>query len=58
MAVVREEEERRPSWESSQLGKDQCALCKRFGHWKRECPKNKKGRSRQVEKTIAHVKED
>ena len=25
------------------LGRDQCALCKGFGHWKRECPKNRRG---------------
>jgi len=58
VTVVREEEGRRPRQELSRLGKDQRALCKRFGHWKRECPKNKeKGRGRQIEK-IAHVKED
>jgi len=58
VTAVREEEEKRPRQELSRLGKDQCALCKRFGHWKRKCPKNKeKGRSRQIEK-LAHVKED
>ena len=50
VVVVREEEKRRPRQESSWLGKDQCALCKRFGHWKRECPKNKeKGQGCQIE---------
>jgi len=41
VTVIREEEGRRPRREWSRLGKDQYALCKRFGHWKRECPKNK-----------------
>jgi len=32
VTVVREEEGKRPRQELSHLGKDQCALCKRFGH--------------------------
>ena len=45
------------------LGRDQCAICGRFGHWKNECPerrqedhqnKGNRGRGR----VVAHVKED
>jgi len=42
VTVVSEEKGRRPRWKWSRLGKDQCALCKRFGYWKRECPKIRK----------------
>ncbi|MCQ4078933.1 hypothetical protein FK519_29695, partial [Klebsiella pneumoniae] len=41
------------------VGKNQCAFCKNFGHWKRECPKNKKGGQRaHTGRTIAHVGKD
>ncbi|XP_031950908.1 uncharacterized protein LOC116437345 isoform X2 [Corvus moneduloides] len=45
------------------LGRDQCAICGRFGHWENECPerrqedhqnKGNRGRGR----VVAHVKED
>ncbi|XP_031953020.1 natural cytotoxicity triggering receptor 3 ligand 1 [Corvus moneduloides] len=48
-----------PPW----LGRDQCTICGRFGHWKNECPerrqedhqnKGNRGRGR----VVAHVKED
>lgn len=62
VAVVREEEERKPRRGPPRLGRDQCALCKRFGHWKDDCPekrKNKeKGRNSQKERIMAHLRED
>lgn len=59
VTVIQEKEERRPRQEQSRLGKDQCAFCKKFGHWKKECPRNKeRRRSHQVGKIVAHMKED
>jgi len=59
VAIVREEGERKPRREPSRLGRDQCALCKRFGHWKRECPRNKgKEQNHRTGRMVAHVKED
>uniref|UniRef100_A0A8B9ERN9 CCHC-type domain-containing protein n=1 Tax=Anser cygnoides TaxID=8845 RepID=A0A8B9ERN9_ANSCY len=49
IAVIKEEGRRRSGQKQSRLGKDQCAKCKRFGHWKNECPeqrRNKKGSRR------------
>lgn len=49
VAIVREEGERKPRQGPSQLSRDQCAICKKFGHWKDNYPerwKNKgKGRN-------------
>ena len=36
--------ERKQRWGPPRLGKDQFALCKRFGHWKGECPERQKSR--------------
>ncbi|RMC15891.1 hypothetical protein DUI87_08096 [Hirundo rustica rustica] len=68
VAVVREgEKERREQGPlrqgSSRLGKDQCAYCKKFGHWKNQCPEQRRGDEqkkgdRRGEKVVAHVKED
>ncbi|RMB97338.1 hypothetical protein DUI87_26153 [Hirundo rustica rustica] len=68
VAVVREGEKERceqgpPRQGPSQLGKDQCAYCKKFGHWKTQCPELRRGDeqkkgNRRGEKVVAHVKED
>lgn len=42
VAVAREQGERKPRWGQPRLGRDQCALCKRFGHWKDECLRKKR----------------
>ncbi|RMB97027.1 hypothetical protein DUI87_26474 [Hirundo rustica rustica] len=48
VAVVGEGEKERckqgpPKQGPSQLGKDQCAYCKKFGHWKTQCPELRRG---------------
>ena len=58
MAVIQEERGRGPRRDLSRLGKDQCALCKKFGHWKRECPRNKEDERAQTGRTVAPVKGD
>uniref|UniRef100_A0A8D0FTD4 Core shell protein Gag P30 domain-containing protein n=1 Tax=Strix occidentalis caurina TaxID=311401 RepID=A0A8D0FTD4_STROC len=62
LAVVREEEERKLRRGPPQLRKNQCAICKRFGHWKDECPEKwkvkERGRSNQKGRAVAHMKED
>lgn len=58
---VREDEERKPRSGPPRLGRDQGAICKRFGHWKNECPekwKGKMGRNNQKGRIVAHMKED
>lgn len=45
------------------LGRDQCALCRRFGHWKNQCPERKRGDEQRKydqrgEGMAAHMKED
>ncbi|RMB90878.1 hypothetical protein DUI87_32711 [Hirundo rustica rustica] len=46
-AVVKEGEKGKhgqgpPKQGSPRLGKDQCAFCKKFGHWKNQCPELRK----------------
>ncbi|RMC21544.1 hypothetical protein DUI87_02410 [Hirundo rustica rustica] len=48
VAVVKEGEKEKhgqgpPRQGPPQLGKDQCAFCKKFGHWKKQCPELRKG---------------
>ena len=66
LAVVRENENQKSKVKSRRgltpLGRNQCAICKRTGHWKNECPErrhqeNTKWRSNQG-KTIAHMEEE
>ena len=45
VAVISERErgrsqQRPPRQGPSQLGRDQHAICKKYGHWKNQCPKN------------------
>ncbi|RMC22136.1 hypothetical protein DUI87_03009 [Hirundo rustica rustica] len=47
VAVVKEGEKGKhgqgpPKQGPPQLGKDQCAFCKKFGHWKNQCPELRK----------------
>ncbi|RMC09951.1 hypothetical protein DUI87_12738 [Hirundo rustica rustica] len=47
-AVVKEGEKGKhgqgpPKQGPPRLGKDQCAFCKKFGHWKNQCPELRKG---------------
>ncbi len=61
VAVVRGDGEWRGRRNQPRLGleKDQCAMCKGFGHWKKECPRNKKeGRRIPANVRIANVIED
>ena len=54
-------EQRPPRQGPSRLGRDQHAICKKYGHWKNQCPKNqqsnhqKKGDQKKG-KVITHVK--
>ncbi|RMC20074.1 hypothetical protein DUI87_00920 [Hirundo rustica rustica] len=67
-AVVKEGEKGKhgqgpPKQGPPRLGKDQCAFCKKFGHWKNQCPELRKGDEhrkgdQKKEKVATHVKED
>ncbi|RMC09768.1 hypothetical protein DUI87_13555 [Hirundo rustica rustica] len=67
-AVVKEGEKGKhgqgpPKQGPPRLGKDQCAFCKKFSHWKNQCPELRKGNEHRKgdqkrEKVVAHVKED
>ncbi|XP_016156731.1 PREDICTED: uncharacterized protein LOC107603883 [Ficedula albicollis] len=39
---VREEEKGKRGQGPPRLGKDQCAFCKEFGHWKNQCPERRR----------------
>ena len=42
--LVRPQGPPRPNWKGHPfVGPQQCAFCKQEGHWKRECPKNRRG---------------
>jgi len=60
IAVVRGEGKRRRRQEEPWLGKEQCALCKKCGHWKNQCPEQKRNgkgnRGREV--VVAHAKDN
>lgn len=62
VAAVREDEERKSRKGLFQLGRDQCTMCRRFGHRKNEGPEKwkgkEKGRNNQKGRTVAYVKED
>lgn len=40
-ARVRAEEKEKRGQGPPRLGKDQCAFCKKFGHWKNQCPERR-----------------
>ena len=42
----------------SRLDRDQCAICKKYGHWKDKCPEQRLGGPQEKGKIIAHVNED
>nr|XP_032601347.2 uncharacterized protein LOC116807394 [Taeniopygia guttata] len=68
VAVAREEgkekcEQDPPRQGPPRLGKDQCAFCRKFGHWKNQCPERRRGdeqrkSDRGGERVVAHAKED
>uniref|UniRef100_A0A8C3XWS1 Core shell protein Gag P30 domain-containing protein n=2 Tax=Catharus ustulatus TaxID=91951 RepID=A0A8C3XWS1_CATUS len=63
VAVVSERERGRrgrgpPRQGPSRLGRDQCAIYKKYGHWKDKCPERRRGGPQEKGKIIAHVNED
>ncbi|RMC09684.1 hypothetical protein DUI87_13470 [Hirundo rustica rustica] len=64
VAVVKKEKKGKhgqgpPKQGPPRLGKDQCAFCKKFGHWKNQCPELRKGNEhrkgdQKKEKVVAH----
>ncbi|RMC20325.1 hypothetical protein DUI87_01174 [Hirundo rustica rustica] len=68
VAVVSEREkgkcgQRPPRQGPSRLGRDQCAICKKYGHWKNQCPEQRRGGfrdkgNREKGKVTAYVEED
>ncbi|KAM6318174.1 uncharacterized protein O3Q21_008183 isoform 1-T2 [Podargus strigoides] len=55
VVAVKGKKESKPRQGPPRLGKDQCARCKKFGHWKNECPERKRGNHKG--RAVAHVKE-
>lgn len=59
LVAVVEEGRNRGQRQKLQLGRQQCALCRKFGHWKNECPRNRENQNHQhktaKKRLVAHV---